>query len=87
MVDPWVCMYMRLPSNFQQNVIYCYRVIFTVVSDPVDQEGDCDEVGTAEVDLSTVSNSTVECTRHGDAVYNPGSCGRLVYMTLYIHAC
>ena len=51
----------------------CSRVIFTVVSDPVDQEGDCDEVGTAEVDLCTVSNATVECTRH--AVHIPGSCG------------
>ena len=32
-----------------------YRVLFTVVSDPVDQERECEEVGTAELDLSFVS--------------------------------
>ena len=26
-----------------------------MVSDPIDQDGDCDEVGTAEFDFSTVS--------------------------------
>jgi hypothetical protein len=31
------------------------KVLFTVVSDPVDQERECEEVGTAELDLSFVS--------------------------------
>lgn len=30
------------------------RIQFTVVSDPEDSEGDCTEIGTAEVDLNTV---------------------------------
>ena len=30
------------------------RITFTVVADPDDQDGDCDELGSAEVDLNMV---------------------------------
>ncbi len=31
-----------------------HRLVFTVVADPEEQEGDCVEVGTAELDLNKV---------------------------------
>lgn len=33
--------------------------MFTLVSDPEDQQADCTEIGTAEVDLHTVSLSVL----------------------------
>ena len=35
------------------------RVLFMVVSEPVDQEMECEEVGSAELDLFTVSVCTL----------------------------
>lgn len=40
-------------------LIIIHRIVFTVVSDPVEQEGDCGEVGTAEVDLTSVRSSSL----------------------------
>ncbi len=49
----WFTLFIPSPSP-SLSPLY-FRLVFAVVADPEDQEADCEEVGTAELDLHKVT--------------------------------